>query len=151
MTITGPIRTEAEYDAALDEIDGLMDATGDSPLADRLELLSILVEAYEHEHYPLGPPDPIEAIKFRMDQAGMNRKDLEPYIGGRARVAEILNRVRPLSLTMIRRLNAQLGIPLESLIQPYPLRRKSGAIVRRTTPKPHHRRSRARPSSAAKM
>jgi HTH-type transcriptional regulator/antitoxin HigA len=152
MTISGPLRTEAEYDAARAEIDGLMDAPDDSPQADRLELLSILVEAYENEHYSLGPPDPIEAIKFRMDQAGMNRIDLEPYIGGRASVAEILNRIRPLSLTMIRRLNAELGIPLDSLIQPYPLKGRVGKnIVRRTTPNPRKRRSGARPSSSSKM
>ncbi len=116
MTISGPIKTEAEYEAALSAIDRLMEAAENSPEADRLELLSILVEAYENEHYPIDLPDPIEAIKFRMDQAGLTRKDLEQFIGGRARVAEILNRVRPLSLTMIRRLNAGLGIPLDALI-----------------------------------
>ena len=152
MTFSGPIRTEAEYEAALAEIDGLMDASEDSPQADRLELLSILVEAYENEHYPMNPPDPIAAIKFRMDQAGLTRRDLEPYIGGRARVAEILNRVRPLSLTMIRRLNADLGIPLDSLIQPYPLKRKGGKnIVKRTTQNPRESRSGARHPSSSKM
>ena len=149
MTIlAGPIRTETEYEAALAEIDRLMDAPDDSPQADRLELLSILVEAYENENYPMGPPDPIEAIKFRMDQAGMTRRDLEPCIGGRARVAEILNRVRPLSLTMIRRLNAELGIPLDSLIQPYPLKKTVGKTrVRRTTKSPRKSRIGARNTS----
>lgn len=126
MTVDRPIKTEAEYDAALAEIDTLMDAAGNSQEAERLELLSILVEAYESEHYPIDPPDPVEAIKFRMDQAGLRRKDLEPYIGGRARVAEVLNRVRPLSLKMIRKLNSGLGIPLEALVQPYQLKRRTG-------------------------
>jgi len=143
MTISGPIKTEAEYEAALSAIDRLMDAPENSPEADGLELLSILVEAYENEHYPIDPPDPIEAIKFRMDQAGLTRKDLEQFIGGRARVAEILNRVRPLSLTMIRRLNAGLGIPLDSLILSYPLKSKAveGATGRRRTESPEQRRS----------
>jgi HTH-type transcriptional regulator/antitoxin HigA len=125
MTVKGPIKTEAEHEAALAEIDRLMDAPDDSPEADHLELLTILVEAYENVHYPIDLPDPIEAIKFRMDQAGLTRKELEPYIGGRARVAEVLNRVRPLSLRMIRRLNAGLGIPLDSLVRPYRLKRGS--------------------------
>src|SRR5260370_32393199 len=113
MTISGQKKKETEYEVALSEIDGRMDAPENSPEADRLELLSILVEAYENEHYPIDPPDPIEAIKFRMDQAGMTRKDLEPFVGGRTRVAEILHRARPLSLNMIRRLNDGLGIPLD--------------------------------------
>jgi HTH-type transcriptional regulator/antitoxin HigA len=124
MRITGPLKTPAEYQAALAEIDRLMDAAEGSPAADRLEVLSILVEAYENQNYPIEPPHPVEAIKFRMDQAGMTRRELEPYIGSRARVAEVLNQKRPLSLTMIRRLNTGLGIPLDSLIQPYPLKSK---------------------------
>ncbi|HEY2104256.1 MAG TPA: transcriptional regulator [Candidatus Binataceae bacterium] len=143
MRITGPIKTPAEYEAALAEIDRFMDAAEGSPEADRLELLSILVEAYENQNYPIDPPHPIEAIKFRMDQAGMARRELEPYIGSRARVGEILNRVRPLSLMMIRRLNTGLGIPLDSLIQPYPLKKKDkkNATIPKRDIKPKTKRS----------
>lgn len=111
-----PIKTEADYDAALREIDRLFDAGENSPEDDRLEVLITLVEAYEEEHYPVPPPDPIEAIKFRMEQQGLTRKDLEPLIGQRGRVAEVLNRKRPLTLPMIRRLSATLKIPADVLI-----------------------------------
>ena len=122
MTISKPIRTEAEYRKALREIDGLLNAPGGSPRADKLELLSILVEAYEQAHYPIGPADPVEAIKFRMEQQGLSRKDLERYLGSRARVSEVLNRRRHPSVEMIRRLHRGLGIPAEVLLEPYPLR-----------------------------
>ncbi len=112
----GPIKTEADYDGALAEISGLLDAPQGSPDGDRLEVLSILVEAYEDLHHPIDPPDPIEAIKFRMEQMGLTRKDLEPMIGGRGRVSEVLNRKRRLSFAMIRKLHAELGIPAEILI-----------------------------------
>jgi len=114
-----PIRTKADYKVALDTITSLLDAPVGSREAGTLEVLSLLVEAYEEEHHPIGPPDPIEAIKFRMEQMGLTRRDLEPYLGRRARVSEVLNRKRPLSVEMIRRLNAGLGIPAEVLIQPY--------------------------------
>lgn len=116
-----PIKSEAEYQAALAEIDTLLEVEAGTPEVDRLELLSMLVEAWEDEHYPIGDPDPIEAILFYMEQNGLSRKDLEPYIGDRARVADILNRRRPLSLNMIRRLHAGLGIPAEILIKEYRL------------------------------
>jgi HTH-type transcriptional regulator/antitoxin HigA len=112
-----PIRTEADYEAVLEEIDTLLDAREGSPQEERLELLSILVEAWEDEHYPIGPPDPIEAIKFMMEQNGLTRKDLESYIGPRPRVADVLNRQRPLSLKMVRKLHDGLGIPAEILIR----------------------------------
>ena len=112
----GPIKTEADYDEALAEISGLLDAPQGSPDGDRLEVLSILVDAYEDLHHPIDPPDPIEAIKFRMEQMGLTRKDLEPMIGGRGRVSEVLNRKRRLSFAMIRKLHAELGIPAEILI-----------------------------------
>jgi HTH-type transcriptional regulator/antitoxin HigA len=112
-----PVRTEADYQAALSEIDDLIDADPGTESGDRLEVLSLLVEAYEQENYPIGPPDPVEAIKFRMEQEGLTRKDLEPILGSRARVSEVLAGKRGLSLRMIRRLNEVLGIPLESLIQ----------------------------------
>lgn len=143
MTIDGPIKTQAQHEAALAEIDRLMDAREGSPEADRLDVLSILVEAYENQHYPIDPPHPLSAIKFRMDQAGMTRKDLEPYIGSRARVAEILNGVRPLSLIMIRRLHAGLGIPLDSLIQPYRLKRARKNTVTRGSVEKRHKLKRS--------
>lgn len=114
-----PIRTKTDYKAALETITSLLDSPVGSREAGTLEVLSLLVEAYEEEHHPIGPPDPIEAIKFRMEQMGLTRRDLEPYLGSRARVSEVLNRKRPLSVEMIRRLNAGLGIPAEILIRPY--------------------------------
>lgn len=113
-----PIKTEADYEAVLEELEGLFDAEPGTPEGDRLEILSTLVEAYEDEHYDIPAPDPIEAILYYMESRGLTRADLEPYIGSRARVSEILNRKRPLTLAMIQRLN-QLGIPAEALIQPY--------------------------------
>ena len=114
-----PIRTEADYEAALTEIERLFDAKPNTPESDRLDVLTTLVEAYEMRHYPISAPDPVEAIKYYMESRGLSRADLEPYIGGRARVAEVLNRKRALSLNMIRRLHAGLGIPAEVLVQPY--------------------------------
>ena len=114
-----PIKTKAACKEALKEISALLNALPGSAEADRLEVLSILVEAYEEEHHPIDPPDPIEAIKFRLEQQGLTRRDLEPYIGSRARVSEVLNRKRPLSVEMIRRLHKGLGIPAEVLIRPY--------------------------------
>ena len=123
-----PIRTEADYDAVMAEIDGLLDAPAGSAAAERLELLSILVEAYEDAAHPLDPPDPVDAIRFRMEQQGLTRRELEPFIGSRARVSEVLNRQRPLTLAMIRRLHRGLGIPAESLIQaPAPARKRAAA------------------------
>jgi HTH-type transcriptional regulator/antitoxin HigA len=116
-----PIRTEAEYEAALAEIDRLFDAAPNTPEGDRLEVLATLVEAYEEQHYSIPAPDPIEAIQYYMESRGLCRRDLEPYLGSRARVAEVLNRKRPLSLEMIRRLHTGLGIGADILIQPYPL------------------------------
>jgi HTH-type transcriptional regulator / antitoxin HigA len=111
-----PIKTEADYERALGEIERLWGAAADTPKGDKLDILLTLVEAYEQAHYPIDPPDPVEAIKFRMEQMGLTRKDLEPYLGKRGRVAEVLNRQRKLSLNMIRRLHTHLHIPLESLI-----------------------------------
>ena len=114
-----PIKTKAAYKKALKEISWLLNAKPESPEADILEVLSMLVEEYEKEHHPIDPPDPIEAIKFRLEQQGLTRRNLEPYIGSRARVSEVLNRRRPLSVEMIRRLHKGLGIPAEVLIRPY--------------------------------
>ncbi len=111
-----PIRTKADYRAALAEAERLMDAAAGSPQGDKLDVLATLIEAYERKHYPLDAPDPVEAIKFVMEQRGLVAKDLEPMIGRSNRVYEILTRKRALTLPMIRRLHEDLGIPLESLI-----------------------------------
>ena len=116
-----PIRTEVDYEAAMAEIERLFDAAPDSPEGDRLDVLTTLVEAYEAQHYPIPGPDPVEAIKYTMESRGLSRADLEPFIGSRARVAEVLNRKRPLSLSMIRRLHAGLGVPADVLVRPYPV------------------------------
>ncbi len=113
-----PIKTEADHRAALAEVERLWDAAPETDDADRVDVLTMLIEAYEEKHHPILPPDPIEAILFRMSQLGLTRHDLEPYIGTRARVAEILNRTRNLTLAMIRRLHEGLEIPAEALIQP---------------------------------
>lgn len=113
-----PIRTEDDHELALEEIEQLWSAEPGTDDADRLDVLATLVDAYETKHHPIPPPDPVDAIVFRMDQLGLTRRDLEPYIGTRARVSEILNRTRKLSLAMIRRLHAELGIPADVLIQP---------------------------------
>jgi HTH-type transcriptional regulator/antitoxin HigA len=111
------IKTEAEYEAALAFIETLMDAEPGSPQEDELELFSMLVENYEKENYPIGLPDPVEAIKFRIEQEGLTRKDLVKYIGSQSKVSEVLNHKRPLSLAMIRSLVEGLGIPSEVLLQ----------------------------------
>ncbi len=112
-----PIRTEADYEKALAEVERLWGSEPGTPEGDRFEVLFTLVEAYEEKHYPILPPDPVEAIKYYMDSRGLNRRDLEKYIGPSGRVSEVLNRKRPLTLAMIRKLNAGLGIPAEILIQ----------------------------------
>ena len=116
-----PIKTENDYQAVLAEIDTLLEEAPGTPETDRLEVLSLLVEAWEEVHYPIEAPDPVEAILFYMEQNDLTRKDLEPFIGDRARVADVLTRKRPLSLSMIRRLHAGLGIPAEVLIKEYRL------------------------------
>jgi HTH-type transcriptional regulator/antitoxin HigA len=113
-----PIRTKKDYESALAEVERLWGAKSGTPEGDRLDVLATLIDAYEAEHYPMDPPDPIEAIKFRMEQQGLTRKDLEPLIGTRTRVAEVLNRKRSLSIGMIRRLHEQLGISADVLIRP---------------------------------
>ncbi len=121
-----PIRTEEDYEWALAEIEGLFDSEAGTPESDRLEVLAVLVEAYEDEKEPLPLPDPIEAIEYWMESRGLSRVDLEPYIGSRGRVAEILNRKRPLTLRMIRNLEGNLGIPAEILVQEYALAEQLG-------------------------
>lgn len=114
-----PIRDRETHRAALTEIERLFDVPAGTPEFDRLEILVTLAEAYERKYEPILPPEPIEAILYYMESRGLTRQDLEPAIGSRARVAEILNRKRPLTLEMIRRLHEQLGIPAGTLIQPY--------------------------------
>jgi HTH-type transcriptional regulator/antitoxin HigA len=113
-----PIHSKADYERALVEVEKLWGANSGTPAGDRLDVLATLIDAYEAEHYPIDPPDPIEAIKFRMEQQGLSRKDLEPFIGTRTRVAEVLNRKRSLSISMIRRLHKHLGISADVLIRP---------------------------------
>lgn len=113
-----PIKTKADYRAALKEIESLMMAKANTPEGERLDVLVTLVEAYERKHYPLDLLDPVEAIKFAMEQRGLAVKDLVPLIGPANRVYEVLNRKRALSLRMIWRLHKKLGIPAESLIRP---------------------------------
>ena len=113
-----PIRTEADYDAALAEVERLWGAKSGTPDGDRLDVLATLIEVYEAKNYPMDPPDPIEAIRFRMEQQGLTRKDLEPMIGPRNRVVDVLNRKRGLSIEMIRQLHNHLGISAEVLIRP---------------------------------
>lgn len=124
MTIK-PIHTDADYQAALAQIEASWDAADGSEAAEQLEVLSMLVEAYEKQHFPIQAPDPIEFLNYVMETRGMARKDLEPYIGPRGRISDIMNRVRPLSLEMIRRLSSGLGLPASVLIQNYPLRKEA--------------------------
>jgi len=121
------IRTEENYREALSEIEGLMHAEAGTPEGEKLDVLVTLVEAYEKKHYPLDFPDPVEAIKFEMEQQGLTVKDLEPMIGKRNRIYEVLNRKRGLTLRMVWRLHEHLGIPAESLIKP-PREAKSNGI-----------------------
>jgi HTH-type transcriptional regulator/antitoxin HigA len=117
-----PIKTKADHRAALKEIERLMDAKPGTTAGDRLEILTTLVDRYESEHEPIEPPDPIEALLYHMESRGLARRDLEPYLGSRARVAEVLNRRRALTIDMIRKLHEGLGISADVLIRPYSVR-----------------------------
>lgn len=117
-----PIKNNREYKAALSEIDALFEVPDNTPEADKLEMLVMLVEKYETRHHPVPPPDPIDFLSYVMETRGLTRKDLEPYIGSRGRVAEVMNRARPLTLTMIRRLSEGLKLPADVLIADYALR-----------------------------
>jgi len=112
-----PIKSQRDYRRVLREIEGLMNARRNSAAGDRLDVLVTLVEAWERKHYPLDLPDPVEAIRYHMEQGGLQPRDLIPFIGSRNRVHEVLNRRRELTLNMIRRLHEGLGIPAESLIK----------------------------------
>jgi HTH-type transcriptional regulator/antitoxin HigA len=117
-----PIKCEADYDVALARVDELMDAELDTRQGDELDILVTLIEKYEAQHYEIDAPNPIEAIRFRMDQNGLKDKDLIPYIGQSGRVSEVLGFKRKLTLSMIRKLHSELKIPTESLIQDYELK-----------------------------
>lgn len=117
-----PIKTQKDHTAALQRIEKLMMAKAGTPAGDELDILVTLVEAYEVKHYPISAPDPIAAIQHRMEALGMERKDLEPILGSRSRVSEILNRKRKLSIDMIRNLHDKMGIPASALIQDYEVR-----------------------------
>lgn len=122
-----PIKTEADHAAALREIERLWGASEGTAEGDRLDVLATLVEAYEYSHFPIDMPDPIEAIKFRLEQQGEDKKALIGILGNRTRVYEVLRRDRALSLAMIRRLNERFSIPAEVLIRPVRIRRKKQA------------------------
>lgn len=139
-----PIRTEKDYREALSVVDSLWTkAVPGTPEGDQLDVLVTLIQAYEREHYPIAPPDPIEAIKFRAEQMGIGRKGLEGIIGSRARVAEVLSGTRALSIAMIRRLHRELGIPAEILIREIPR-----PTVARGRP---HRATKATPGGGSKL
>lgn len=129
-----PIKTEQDYETSLQEIERIWNAEADTPEGDLLDILMTLVEAYEKEHYPIPDPDPIELRLHVMEARGLTRRDLESYLGSRARVSEILNRRRPLSLEMIRKLQTGLGLPAEVLVQPYELQETQGrtSVVTKT-------------------
>ncbi len=120
-----PIRTKKEYRVALAEAERLWDAPAKSAGADHLDVLTLLIEKYEREHFPIRDPDPIEFLSHVMENRGLTRRDMESYIGPRGRVADILNRTRPLTLEMIRRLADELNLPAEVLIRPYELRKRA--------------------------
>ncbi len=123
------IRTKKDYRAALAEVDSLWNAPTKSSDSDRLDVLALLIEQYEREHYPIADPDPIDFLNHVMEARGLTRKDLEPFVGPRGRVSDILNRVRPLTLDMIRKLSEGLMLPAEVLIRPYRLRRAEEDLV----------------------
>ena len=127
MVEVSPIRTEQDYEAALAEVESLMAAHPGTPEGDRLDVLATLVQAYEAEHHAIEGPDPISLLQFVMEQRGLDRAALQPMIGTRGRVSEVMARKRPLTLEMIRRLQAELGLPAEILVQPPALRRPEAA------------------------
>lgn len=130
------IQTSDEHAKALQHVEALMDAEPGSPEEQELDLWALLIECYEQERFPIEEPDPIEAIKFRMDQLGLKRKDLEGYIGPKSKVSEVLNRKRSLSLAMIRALHSNLGIPAEILVrEPVRARKRSQTSARRASRK----------------
>ncbi|HEU0076570.1 MAG TPA: helix-turn-helix domain-containing protein [Longimicrobiaceae bacterium] len=129
-----PIHDEDDYDAALTEVDALMDATPGTPEGDRLDVLVTLIEAYEARHWAIDAPDPIDAIRIRMEQKNLRQRDLEPMIGSRGRVSEVLARKRALTLPMIRRLSKGLDLRADVLIQEVSLARTDADARKRSSP-----------------
>ncbi len=126
-----PLKTETDYREALAEIEQLFNALPETAEGDRLDMLTLLVESYEEKQYPILPPDPIAALEYHLESRGLDRRDLEPYLGSLSRVEDVLSRRRGLTITMIRRLHRGLGISADVLIQPYPLRsRRTDAATR---------------------
>lgn len=140
-----PIRTNADYERALKQLEQVWGAKAGSEIEDVLDVLTTLIEAYEEKHFPIDSPDPVEAILFRMEQQGLDRRDLEPLIGSRGRVSEVLEHKRPLSITMIRNIHDTLKIPAEVLISPSIAARKRAASKKPGRPMAARR---ARSSSA---
>ncbi|HEV2145864.1 MAG TPA: helix-turn-helix domain-containing protein [Longimicrobiaceae bacterium] len=128
-----PIQTEEDYDAALSEVDALMNAEPGTPEGARLDVLVTLIEAYERRHWPIDAPDPIEAIRARMEQKNLRQRDLEPMIGSRGRVSEVLSGKRALTLPMIRRLSKGLDLRADVLIQEVPIAGRRRSTRKRTT------------------
>jgi HTH-type transcriptional regulator/antitoxin HigA len=124
MVSVNPIHSEADYEAALAEIECIMDAKPNTPKGDRLDILVTLVQAYETRNYPIEAPDPIDLIRFALAARNLKLADLEPMIGGSGRVSEVMNRKRSLTLPMIRRLKDGLGLPAEILVKEYKLAKK---------------------------
>ena len=124
-----PIKTAADYEWALAEIDRAFDAEPNTPAGDRLEVLVTLTEVYEDTHFQIPTPDPIAMIEYYMESRGLTRQDLEPYIGTRARVSEVLNKRRPLTLNMMRRLNSGLGISGDVLLQPVSIEKSTSPVT----------------------
>ena len=118
-----PIRTKADHRAALKEVERLWNANPGTPDGERVEVLVTLIEDFEDKHFPIPAPDPIAAINFMLEQKGLSRRDLEPAIGSRSRVSEVLSRKRPLTLPMVRALSTLLDIPADILAQAYPMRK----------------------------
>lgn len=131
MTIK-PIHSVKDYDAAIARVEALMDSVPGTADCDELDVLGALVEAYENKHFPIGLPDPIAAIRFRMEQQELSQQDLVKFVGSRSKVSEVLNGKRPLSLSMIRSLNRGLGIPAEVLIQESKIKRGKPKRIKRS-------------------
>jgi len=121
MVDVNPVRTEQDYEAALAGIEGLIGAAPGTPEGDRLDVLVTLVQAYEAAQHPIDAPDPISLLQFVVEQRGLDRAALQPMLGNRGRVSEVMSRRRPLTLAMIRRLQTGLGLPADILVRPYPL------------------------------
>ena len=128
------LKTETDHKEALAEIDQLFEAAPETSEGDRLDILTLLVEAYEQQHHSVLPPDPVVTLEYYMESRGLSRRDLEPFLGSRVRVAEVLNRKRGLTIEMIRRLHQGLGISADVLIQPYPLQVQRPSKVLRSIP-----------------